>query len=737
MLIIGADEANEIDLRGRIKKLDFDFLEISLSQIYRVSTDAQIIRQELIQQSHFEQYHVVVVDQSLLAKIVTWNHNEGLQVYTEKILCILFIGNYTRTFNAVAKAMLVGLLPCNEELLIRKLGVEIWGNRSPNQKISGGDTLQRIADKLIITNEKGRVEVSEVRQELEELFQFLFPLAKGLTIEPLDSAAFHESEDTTAAPRFRSAILKVRFPDRLPAIVKIAKKGRISTEEKNYQLHINHQLKGRRYAQIEMHVSLWNIGAIAYSFIGGSTEINYSSLDPNESNDPTYTYTQYFRDKEPEEIENVTLRLFDSWSHYDTTVRTRYDDEPFSLFEQYDLVWQQRFSTRLDNYKNKESTIHISGLGHAFINPIVWVQRNHEEHCPLAVHECVTHGDFHADNIFIDELGHSWFIDFERSGKGPPLQDFVELEVDILTRLMLVDITNTTVLYAVYELIVALCEYPRPRFQYHVDFIPHDSEIEKAIRVTGIIRARAEIKIKFQDSREYLWGLLLNSLFRATYLAENQIHANQLDLCLLLAAILCERLDKWRTQDQPPEPWPPPEWPTVSWVEPDASGRTEQPTQPTFQQILSMLRQISGELQSTRDGVETIQAKFDRAEETLWQPMLSHLDEAGRREIETMTTVIQQELAPIAEIEKLTQSLQAWIAAISRQTDLSQRDSNALLEADRLVNDTMLTPKHRLVATLPIIPFLLAYEGEIEVEAGLNLQSIWNRLMDYMRPSKS
>ncbi|GAB4493855.1 MAG: hypothetical protein Fur0016_29840 [Anaerolineales bacterium] len=55
------------------------------------------------------------------------------------------------------------------------------------------------------------------------------------------------------------------------------------------------------------------------------------------------------------------------------------------------------------------------------------------------------------------------------------------------------------------------------------------------------------------DARQYLLGLLFNTLFRATISTTNQRKQIQ-QRALMLASILCHRLDHWE------EAWPPPQW---------------------------------------------------------------------------------------------------------------------------------------------------------------------------------
>ena len=41
--------------------------------------------------------------------------------------------------------------------------------------------------------------------------------------------------------------------------------------------------------------------------------------------------------------------------------------------------------------------------------------------------------------------------------------------------------------------------------------------------------------------------------------------------------------------------------------------------------------------------------------------------------------------------------------------------------------------KHKLKVTIPIVPVLLSYEGEIELSSRLNLQELWQQLTGALR----
>jgi hypothetical protein len=53
----------------------------------------------------------------------------------------------------------------------------------------------------------------------------------------------------------------------------------------------------------------------------------------------------------------------------------------------------------------------------------------------------------------------------------------------------------------------------------------------------------------------------------------------------------------------------------------------------------------------------------------------------------------------------------------------------SLEHAAALAEDPGLDVKHKLKVTIPIVPFLLEYEGEFELNSRLNLRRVWGALV--------
>jgi len=83
--------------------------------------------------------------------------------------------------------------------------------------------------------------------------------------------------------------------------------------------------------------------------------------------------------------------------------------------------------------------------------------------------------------------------------------------------------------------------------------LSENHRITKALQSISILRSLALQHTGLSEAREYLFGLLFNTIFRATIAHNKNPHKGQ-HLPLILASIICHRLDRWD------ELWPPLEW---------------------------------------------------------------------------------------------------------------------------------------------------------------------------------
>ncbi len=397
--------------------------------------------------------------------------------------------------------------------------------------------------------------------EIREVLTILFPTASQIVLEQL-SGSTQSSGQRSQAVRHRSIVFKATVDRHQPSFVKLAftnwnqtDNDKVRREVENYKTHVEGQLGGNHHAHLWFHKRLWNIGGVAYSFFG------------NSENARVFT-TFYAEQSDTATIIKPLQHFFGEVWHGKYQQRS---DLKGSLFEIYDHVWDHALSSRLEGWRQLDIRRSFPGLDGEFSEPRAWLSRKKDNSGLANLRKCVIHGDFHADNLFVDNNGYSWAIDFERTGEGHILGDFVEIEQDIITRLAIFADQELSVFY---ELAVALIK-PRTTAELlqPTENIKQHENAYKAFQVIGGLRKIASTLCQHKDLREYYWGLLLDALFVNSKLDQER-EPGRWNKTLLLASIICARLDSWGTPD-----WPPKEWPPVQWTSLDAPVIQNEPFQ--------------------------------------------------------------------------------------------------------------------------------------------------------------
>ncbi len=388
----------------------------------------------------------------------------------------------------------------------------------------------------------------EFHDQLHDALVRLFPNAEKLHLEKMNSSGI--SSEFSTVPRPRSVILRV-FEDELqPVIVKLARQSKINQEVERFNKYIRGRLVGQYKPTLESSVELWDIGAIKLSYVGSIEE----------------TFANFVSQGSIEKIEQSLEHFFvHTWSDHYGRARDVHNE---SLFGIYCRVWDRDWVKRANQFvmPDPADAMELMIWERSKANhPLDWLRIIQEyegsPNDPSLVQEtrlAITHGDLHADNLLIDDSQHGWVIDFERSGEGHALQDFIELESDIITR-------------------IACAREEFPAFYYFclaiaggdsIDSLSTDhasltnAETQKLLNTIAAIRRLAVRCTGIKDIRQYLLGLYFNTIFRATIVSREPKKSEL--RAWMLASILCHRLSHWG------DFWPPDEWHSLP-------SRTEEP----------------------------------------------------------------------------------------------------------------------------------------------------------------
>lgn len=362
--------------------------------------------------------------------------------------------------------------------------------------------------------------------QADELLARLFPSAQHLYLEVI-SGPHHTP---SMALRQRSVVLRVRADDRQPVVIKIARTPRLQTEIERYAAHIQHRLHSTLYAQLSATCLLWDLGAAHYTYLGA---------DPTSMR----SFSAYYAAEPASRICYTLRHLFAQiWgNHY----RMR-ASAPGSLFAQYSAVWDADWIQRLHAFPTPTARIPLPHRPQETVpHPVVWLRNAvglagagpDRSDLPDLL-QAITHGDMQGDNIFVDQRAEPWMIDFERTGPGPILQDFVELEADILTRLADFGPNDAAAFVGTVRRLVRT-----PTLLSAPQLNSGKAIARKAVAVVGELRCLAAELSGSTAIEPYLWGLLFNAVFRATLLPATPANLTRRTWALTLGGLICERLD--------------------------------------------------------------------------------------------------------------------------------------------------------------------------------------------------
>lgn len=442
--------------------------------------------------------------------------------------------------------------------VIREVEQGYWRRRPLT--LTGPDELQSAAIMRRFKPNDATVPLDEV----DDVLRRLFPTAKRLKLEAISPAV----QTSGLLLRHRSVVAKVYENDYpVPLIIKLARKDRSTTELDRFD-QVRRYIRSGRLALPESNpIELWDIGGIKYNLVNSDTE------------HPVVTFSTYYAD--PQHTPKLIGKALENFAQFWHDLYRKQPGAPEptrkTLFRAYTNSWGENWCKRLWDYRASPwlerypAPIDRLGLG----NPIEWLIRQVKLEPDLTYDDsalpltalALTHGDLHGDNMFVDTRQDVWVIDYERTGFGPILQDWVELETDILTHLaelneedwaeylqLLLDVLSTK------AVTLSLPKAPASRYSRE--------------RLTIVkLRKLAADSSGEKDGQPHLYGLLFNALFRLTLLLEEHEERQALSLpatpnqaqaehslklgiqrCLVMAGLARHCLDHWH-QTWPPHGW--------------------------------------------------------------------------------------------------------------------------------------------------------------------------------------
>ena len=131
----------------------------------------------------------------------------------------------------------------------------------------------------------------------------------------------------------------------------------------------------------------------------------------------------------------------------------------------------------------------------------------------------------------------------------------------------------------------------------------------------------------------------------------------------------------------------------------------------------------------------TVLDRFDAGERALIAAWVERLDQAQLETVATVLEAIDAGAVPTRELEETLVAVRAALTELREGgTPLEERlPPGAVERLAEAVDAPRLDVRHKLKVALPIIPWLLSYEGEIELGSGVDLEAAWRRILRKIR----
>ena len=165
-----------------------------------------------------------------------------------------------------------------------------------------------------------------------------------------------------------------------------------------------------------------------------------------------------------------------------------------------------------------------------------------------------------------------------------------------------------------------------------------------------------------------------------------------------------------------------------------------------MQDTANMLHQMDAKLDGLLGGQKVIQddlkdfrkillARFDASEQTLISTIVERLDQNQLDTVQSILDGMEVNRVPESELEETLNAVHQSLSEI-KLNEVGYYDSEMVSEAknlSKMVDDPRLDVSHKLKVSVPIIPLILSYEGEVGIKSGVNLKAAWEGLTARVR----
>ncbi len=149
-----------------------------------------------------------------------------------------------------------------------------------------------------------------------------------------------------------------------------------------------------------------------------------------------------------------------------------------------------------------------------------------------------------------------------------------------------------------------------------------------------------------------------------------------------------------------------------------------------LQQMNTRLDRLSAGQKAIYENINDLRqgllVRYNASEQNIITAITERLDQSQMVMISTVLDAIETDQVPEREMQLILQGIQQNLTKL-QQNGTALPPSQAALA--KVINAPELDFKHRLKVAIPLIPFILDYEGELELGTGIDLKAALQALM--------
>lgn len=129
-------------------------------------------------------------------------------------------------------------------------------------------------------------------------------------------------------------------------------------------------------------------------------------------------------------------------------------------------------------------------------------------------------------------------------------------------------------------------------------------------------------------------------------------------------------------------------------------------------------------LKSHQDLRQILLTRYSASEQKIISEIAKQLNQSQLATVEAVLQAVETNQIPEREMQQFVTEVQQTLTLLNQKEGALSPEKQKVFE---IVNAPTLDFQHKVKISLPIIPFLMDYEGELSLGTGFNLKAIWEQ----------